>query len=113
MEESTRRLIVSSIPKSILSLPPTQSPVRHQFNLQSVALFDRLNTQFEDQLPARDQIVKFLGNLHANDRIALYVLESNEVRVLHDFSHDAASLIATIKRHRASTSIEQAVTDTQ
>jgi VWFA-related protein len=78
----------------------------------TVVLFDRLNTRFEDQVPARNQIVKFLENLRTNDRIALYVLESNEVRVLHDFSHDAASLIATIKRYRAGTSIEQAVTDT-
>jgi len=78
----------------------------------TVVLFDRLNTRFEDQLPARDHIVKFLGNLRANDRIALYVLESNAVRVVHDFSHDAASLMTTIKRYRASTSIEQAVTDT-
>jgi VWFA-related protein len=78
----------------------------------TVVLFDRLNTRFEDQVPARNEIVKFLGNLRVNDRIALYVLESNEVRVLHDFSRDTASLIATIKRSRAGTSIEQAVSDT-
>jgi hypothetical protein len=37
---------------SVSTPPPMQSP--------SIVLFDRLNTQFEDQLPARDQIVKFL-----------------------------------------------------
>src|SRR5437868_3838738 len=49
-------------------------------------LFDRVNTRLEDQHPARDQIAKFLREIRPDDRIALYSLEWNRTRVLHDFT---------------------------
>jgi VWFA-related protein len=77
----------------------------------TVVLFDRLNTRFEDQVQARAEIVKFLGQVRPDERVALYVLESNTVRVIHDFTRDSASLVNAISRYRAQTSIEQQAAD--
>ncbi len=63
----------------------------------TVVLMDGLNTPFADQFHARDQLIKFLSTLTANDRVALYFL-GRELRVLHDFTDDAASLLAALKR---------------
>jgi VWFA-related protein len=78
----------------------------------TVVLFDRLNTRFEDQAQARAEIVKFLGQVKPDERVALYVLESNAIRVLHDFSRDSESLVRAIARYRPQTSIEQQAADT-
>jgi len=78
----------------------------------TVVLFDRLNTRFEDQAQARSEIVKFLGQVKPDERVALYVLESNAIRVLHDFSRDSESLVRAIARYRPQTSIEQQAADT-
>jgi VWFA-related protein len=78
----------------------------------TVVLFDRLNTRFEDQVQARTEIVRFLGQVKPDERVALYVLESNAVRVIHDFTRDSASLVNAISRYRAQTSIEQQAADT-
>jgi VWFA-related protein len=77
----------------------------------TVILFDRLNTRFEDQVNARAEIVRFLSTIRPEDRVALYVLDSNKVRVLHDFTTDSASLVRAIARFRGATSAEQAATD--
>ena len=60
----------------------------------TVILFDRLNSSLEDQKSARDQILKLLANARAGDHVALYVLESDIITVLHDFTSDAGRLIA-------------------
>jgi VWFA-related protein len=65
----------------------------------TVLLFDRLNTRFEDQKPAKDQIIKVLAGLQPSDRVALYVLESDTVRVLHDFTNDARGLVRVLTRY--------------
>ena len=67
----------------------------------TVILFDRLNTGFADQKQARDQIVGFLSEIQRADRVALYVLESDSVRILHDFTTDATSLLRALDRYRA------------
>ena len=74
----------------------------------TVILFDRLNSSFEDQKNARDQILKLLANARASERIALYVLESDVVTVLHDFTSDASRLSAVLKKYVGTTSIELA-----
>jgi VWFA-related protein len=78
----------------------------------SVILFDRLNTSFEDQKQARDQILKFLAQARPTDRIALYVLESDVVNVLHDFTSDASRLVRVLQRYLGVTSTELAASDT-
>ncbi len=72
----------------------------------TVILFDRLNSSLEDQKQARDQIVKFLAKSDPGDRIAVYLLESDAVTVLHDFTTDASRLIAVVQRYLARSSVE-------
>jgi len=59
-------------------------------------LFDRVNTRVEDQHLARDQVSTFLRQVRPDDRVALYSLESDRVRVLHDFTNDASALIRAL-----------------
>lgn len=70
----------------------------------TVIVLDRLNTGFEDQKQARDQIIEFLKTVGREDRIALYVLQSGSLQILHDFTRDNASLIAALNRYQARTS---------
>jgi len=79
----------------------------------SVILLDRLNTRWEDQRQARDQIVKFLGQIQREDRVALYLLDSSAVRILHDFTKDTASLLRALARYRGATSKELAASEEQ
>jgi VWFA-related protein len=72
----------------------------------TVVLFDRLNTPAHDQLFARQQLVSFLSQIKSEDRVGLYVLESNAISVLHDFTNDARSLVREMSRYRAATSHE-------
>jgi len=74
----------------------------------TVVLFDRLNSSFEDQKSARDQILRLLAKAQPRDHIALYVLESDTVTVLHDFTSDASRLIAVLNRYLGTTSVELA-----
>ena len=78
----------------------------------TVIVLDRINTEFEDQKLARDQIVQFLKTVRREDRIALYVLHPESVEILHDFTRDNASLIAALARFQAKTSrsLQAAVT---
>jgi VWFA-related protein len=65
----------------------------------TVILLDSLNTRFADLAYARQQIIKFLGQLHPDDRVALYSL-TTQLRVLHDFTSDASSLLRALNRYR-------------
>jgi len=72
----------------------------------TVILFDRLNSTWEDQKSARNQILKLLANIRSSDRVALYVLESDTITVLHDFTSDSGRLIAVLNRFLGTTSVE-------
>ena len=74
-------------------------------------VLDRLNTSFEDQKLARDQIIEFLKTVGGEDRIALYVLQSGSLQILHEFSRDNGSLIAALNRYQAKTSRSRQVAD--
>lgn len=65
----------------------------------SIVLFDGLNTRITDQIYAKQQIVKFLGQLKPDDRVGIYTL-GRTVRVLHEFSTDTNSLLAAIRRFK-------------
>jgi VWFA-related protein len=65
----------------------------------SVILLDALNTTFQDQARSRQQIVKFLHQIEPQDRVALYAL-SNRLSILHEFTSDAAPLIAALDRYK-------------
>ncbi|HEV3141368.1 MAG TPA: VWA domain-containing protein, partial [Vicinamibacterales bacterium] len=64
-------------------------------------LIDRVNSVDVDQKAARDQLVKFLEQIHQEDTVALYVLESSSIRVLHDFTTDTSALLKSLSRYRA------------
>lgn len=76
----------------------------------TVILLDGLNTRFEDQAYSKMQIIKFLQQLQPHDRVALYTLGQN-LRILHDFTSDAAPLLRALARHRGRTSGELDASD--
>lgn len=57
----------------------------------TVILLDALNTAFADQALTRKQVLRFLEQLHPQDRVALYWL-GNNLYALNDFTNDATSL---------------------
>ena len=67
-------------------------------------VFDRLNTSFAEQNQARAHIIKYLGQVRPEDRVALFLLGEDGMRVLHDFSKDAGSLLRAMTRAQATPS---------
>jgi VWFA-related protein len=67
----------------------------------TVILIDRINSRDIDQMFVRKQVVAFLEQAGAADRVALYMLESSRIRVLHDFTTDTASLLRSLARYHA------------
>jgi VWFA-related protein len=71
----------------------------------TIILFDLLNTPSGPKMRARDQIIKFLGQIREDDRVGLYVLTSDgSLRVLHDFTSDARALVLAVSRLRGNIS---------
>ncbi|MGA3016366.1 MAG: VWA domain-containing protein [Bryobacteraceae bacterium] len=66
----------------------------------TVVLMDALNTPALDEPYARDQFVKFLKQLHPEDRVAVYAL-GRKLAVLNDFTNDARRLLASLDRYKA------------
>jgi VWFA-related protein len=64
----------------------------------TVILLDGLNTSFTDQAYARQQVIKFLMQIQPQDRLALYTLGS-KLQVLHDFTSDATTLLAELRKY--------------
>jgi len=65
----------------------------------TLILYDGLNTRTMDQAHAREQIVRFLSQLHPEDRVALYAL-GKDLKVLHDFTSDASALLRVLSRYK-------------
>jgi VWFA-related protein len=61
----------------------------------SVILIDALNTPFADRVSAREQVIKFLGPLQPQDRVALYFL-SDKIYIAHEFTTDTAALLRSM-----------------
>ncbi len=88
-------------PTMLPKLPPgtfSNLPERHSGASPAVTviLLDDLNTPWASQARARQQVLKFLQQLRPDDHVALYALGS-ELHILHDFTTDAAPLIAALK----------------
>ncbi len=66
----------------------------------TVLLVDGLNTEFSDQAFARDQIVRFLGQIDPSERIAIYAL-GRQLHILHDFTDDRDHLAKVLERFHA------------
>ena len=67
----------------------------------TVILIDRINSRDIDQMFVRKQVIAFLEQAGATDRVALYMLESSRIRILHDFTTDTASLLRSLARYHA------------
>jgi VWFA-related protein len=108
------------------SLPPTTTPAplpagtytnrlasrAGVSNSITVILLDGLNTTIPDQAFARQGVVKFLGQIEPQDRVAVYTL-GHDLRILHDFTNDASSLVRAVQQYKGrSTQVLQASTAT-
>lgn len=67
----------------------------------TIVLFDGLNTKFEDQAFAKEQILKFLKTVDPKDRIAIYTL-GRTLRVLCDFTDSPDELRKVLSSFRSS-----------
>ena len=65
----------------------------------TIILLDALNTSFMDKAFVKHRLVKYLQTIHPHDRIALYAL-GTRLLVLHDFTADASSLLASLGRFK-------------
>jgi VWFA-related protein len=65
----------------------------------TVFLFDELNTKLTDQELAKKDFVRYLRELPADSRAAVFVL-GDSLSLLHDFSQDMASLLAATEKHK-------------
>jgi VWFA-related protein len=64
----------------------------------TVVLLDLLNTSWTDQIYARKALMKFLGQIQPQDRIAIFALGAHRLTLLHDYTTDSASLLARLKK---------------
>ncbi|MGI8741257.1 MAG: VWA domain-containing protein [Bryobacteraceae bacterium] len=64
----------------------------------TLLLLDALNTKFEDQAYAKQQVIQFLRQIQPSDRIAIYALGRN-LRVLHDYTTDASDLVRRLSKY--------------
>jgi VWFA-related protein len=71
----------------------------------TVILFDTLNTPAENQIYARQELLKFMKELQPQDRIALYTL-TKKLNILLDFTADAGEITRTLDRFRGAQSFE-------
>jgi VWFA-related protein len=62
----------------------------------TVILLDSLNTKWNDQSRACRDVIRFLSQIHPDDRIAIYSMGFTGFRVLHDFTTDASDLLAQL-----------------
>lgn len=97
--------LTSTIPGAMPKLQPNvfvNSLQRHSETPTSVTviLFDGLNTPATDQPYARNQVAKFLGTLHPEDRVALYSMGRSSIQILYDFTNDPQDLARIVKRYR-------------
>jgi VWFA-related protein len=88
------------LPDSPVKLPPgvyTNKLMAKPGTPQSVTviLLDLFNTHLQDQMFARQQIIKFLQTIRPEDRVALYVL-GNSLKVLHDYTTDSTDLLRAL-----------------
>jgi VWFA-related protein len=64
----------------------------------TILLLDFLNTRHADITYAKERIIKLLGEMKPDDRVAVYVL-SGRLYVLHDFTSDMPALTQVVKKY--------------
>ncbi|MGO9641913.1 MAG: VWA domain-containing protein [Candidatus Acidiferrales bacterium] len=78
----------------------------------TVVLFDALNTHVQDLAYARQQMLKFIGQLQPQDRVAIFGLAYN-LYVLQDFTSDPQALINAVRRSTTPETAHAEATDVQ
>jgi VWFA-related protein len=76
----------------------------------TIILLDALNTSFMDKAFVRQRLVKYLQTIQPQDRVALYSLGSR-LRILHDFTSDASSLLVSLQKFKDDVSPEIDLSD--
>jgi VWFA-related protein len=72
----------------------------------TIVLYDQLNTPTAARMNARVHVARFLEQIKPDDRIGLYVLDpSGSLRVVHDFTSDASSLVRAVSGLSGNTSL--------
>jgi len=74
-----------------------------------IIALDMVDTPFEDQVRSRRAMITYLSdNIEPDSLYQLVAVENNGLRILHDYTEDTASLIATLQgaRSKLPTSIE-------
>jgi VWFA-related protein len=71
----------------------------------TVILLDAVNTKVADQAYSRQQVERFLKQVHPQDRVAIYTL-GEKLALLHDFSNDDNSLAAAVAGYKGEVPIE-------
>ena len=95
------------LPESPVKLPPgvyTNTLMKKPGTPQSVTviLLDMQNTSgsfgtaMQQALWARQQVVKFLLTIKPEDRVALYILTGNGLKVMHDYTTDSTGLLRAL-----------------
>jgi VWFA-related protein len=64
----------------------------------SMILLDAVNTKYRNQTVVRREVAKILEQIDPAERVAIYAFGS-QLRVLHDFSSDRASLLAKLRAY--------------
>ena len=88
----------------------------YQGNVTTAAtalLIDGLNTDFSTQADARVRVIHFMAQeLRSHDRIAIYLL-GRDLRVVHDFSGEPSSLMASLIKNQPYPTPEYYASDVQ
>ena len=63
----------------------------------NIILFDSLNTDRQNLTIARQQLLKYLANLHDNTRVALFTLDGR-LHLVHGFTDDPRELVEAAER---------------
>ena len=84
------------LPAGVFTNRPGLSAEETPRNIATLVL-DSLNTPPQESIPARAQMMRYLQTLAPQTRVALYAMGA-QLRVLHDFTDDAASLRARLQK---------------
>jgi VWFA-related protein len=85
-----------ALPAGVFTNRPGLSGVEAPRNITALVL-DSLNTAPQEGVLARAQMMRYLRALAPQTRVAIYVM-GTQLRVLHDFTADAASLRAKLEK---------------
>src|SRR5258708_5687054 len=91
----------SKLPRNVF----TNAPSFRSNSSFNVLLLDAVNTQFENQAYAQQEIQAFLKKMPSEQPVAIYAMEGTKVRLLQDFTTDVALLQSAAKKFRGQSSL--------